>query len=311
MLSRIAGFSAAWLLAAVAVQGWGAQAPFAVDEVAPGVFVHQGRIADLAEENGGDIANIGFVVGERCVAVIDTGSTRRIGEALLAALRARTELPVCYVINTHMHLDHVFGNAAFEGEAGVAFVAAARMPASLSARAEGYLRTLDHEVGEAAEGTRAVYPTMLVEAEASLDLGGRTLTLRAWPTAHTDNDLTVFDERTRTLWTGDLLFERFVPIVDGSIRGWLDVIERLAKLPAARMVPGHGAIHLPGGAALAAERGYLAGVANTVRKAIGRGDSLRQVLDAEEGSAPAEWALAERFHARNLSAAYTELEWED
>ena len=152
---------------------------------------------------------------------------------------------------------------------------------------------------------------VLVDDTETLELGGRRLTLRAWPTAHTDNDLTVLDEQTGTLWTGDLLFERFIPIVDGSIRGWLDVIERLAKLPAARMVPGHGAIHLPGGAALAAERGYLAGVANTVRKAIGRGDSLRQVLDAEEGSAPAEWALAERFHARNLSAAYTELEWED
>ena len=311
MLPRIAGFAAGLVLAAVAARVWGAAAPLAVDEVAPGVFVHQGRIEDLSRDNGGDIANIGFVVGSRCVAVIDTGSTRRIGEALLAAVRAHTELPVCYVINTHMHLDHVFGNAAFEGEPGVEFVAAARMPASLSARAEAYLRTLDHEVGEAAAGSRAVYPTTLVDDTATLELGGRRLTLRAWPTAHTDNDLTVHDEQTGTLWTGDLLFERFIPIIDGSIRGWLDVIEQLAQLPAQHMVPGHGAVDVAGGDALSREQAYLANVAETVRAAIRRGDSLRDVLDAGDGSQIADWALAERFHGRNLSAAYTELEWED
>ncbi|MCB1908618.1 MAG: quinoprotein relay system zinc metallohydrolase 2 [Rhodocyclaceae bacterium] len=311
MFPRLAGVTVCGVLAVVAARVSGADAPFAVDEVAAGVFVHQGQVADLAAENGGDIANIGFVVGERCVAVIDTGSTQRIGESLRAALRARTELPVCYVINTHMHLDHVFGNAGFEGEAGVEFVAAARMPASLSARAEGYLRTLAHELGEAAAGTRAVYPTRLVEDRLSLDLGGRTLALQAWPTAHTDNDLTVFDERTGSLWTGDLLFERFIPIIDGSIRGWLAAIERLARLPAERLLPGHGAIVAHGGEALAREKAYLEHVAATVRAAIARGDTLGEVLDADDGTVAGDWALTARFHARNLSAAYTELEWED
>ena len=93
----------------------------------------------------------------------------------------------------------------------------------------------------------------------TLDLGSRTLTLRAWPAAHSDNDLTVFDEQTRTLFAGDLVFLSHIPVLDGSIRGWLAVIDELGDLSAQRVVPGHGAVsEWP--AALADQRRYLADI---------------------------------------------------
>ena len=86
---------------------------FEVDRIADGVFVHPGLQAEADDRNHGDIANLGFVIGADCVAVIDTGGSPYVGRALRRAIEVRTSTPVCYIINTHMHPDHVFGNAAF------------------------------------------------------------------------------------------------------------------------------------------------------------------------------------------------------
>jgi hypothetical protein len=104
-----------------------------VQEVAPGLFVHAGAVQLMSAQNMGAIANVGFVVGEEGVAIVDTGGSVAQGEALLKAVRAVTDKPISYVINTHMHPDHVFGNAAFQGS-GAVFVGAERLPAALSAR---------------------------------------------------------------------------------------------------------------------------------------------------------------------------------
>ena len=140
-----------------------------------------------------------------------------------------------------MHPDHVFGNVAFEAE-HPAFVGHHKLARALAARAERYLAINKELLGEPAfAGTRIVPPTLPVEDKLELDLGGRTLVLEAQKTAHTDNDLTVLDKATGTLFLGDLLFAEHVPAIDGSIRGWLALLAELeARKDIARVVPGHG-----------------------------------------------------------------------
>ncbi|HWM32394.1 MAG TPA: quinoprotein relay system zinc metallohydrolase 2 [Methyloceanibacter sp.] len=203
-------------------------------EVAPGVFVHQGRYEMQSPQNRGDMANAAFVVGDAAVAVIDTLGSAVVGHELREATRAVTDKPIRYVINTHMHPDHVFGNAAFK-EDNPTFVGHYKMARGLASRADQYLATNKRMLGEEAfEGIEIVLPTIAVEDKLTLDLGNRTLVLEAQPTAHTDNDLIVTDTKTGTLFLGDLLFSVHVPTLDGSIKGWLALIDELETRKVAR-----------------------------------------------------------------------------
>ena len=290
--------------------------PLRVTQVNPGVYVHLGALEDWAPVNGGDVANIGFVVGSRCVAVIDTGGTPSVGQALRAAIERTTPLPVCYVINSHAHPDHMLGNVAFNDAKSSAqrapqFVASAAFTRTLKAREPFYLNALRRDFGIQLDPSAIVYPGISVDKTLELDLGDRVLTLQAWPTAHTDNDLTVYDQRTHTLFASDLLFVQHLPAVDGSLRGWISVMADLKRLDVATVVPGHGAVSNDWPAAMDAQAVYLGGLLRDARAAVKNLIPIQQAIDRIGIPAGPPWLLTDRFHRRNVTAAYAELEWED
>ena len=281
---------------------------FTLENPAPGVYVHYGQQAEMTPANLGDVANLGFVVGNRCVAVIDTGGTFAVGRALRAAIRRVATVPVCYVINTHVHPDHVFGNAAFADDSPQ-FIGHARLADAMRRRGPNYLNALRRELGDAAQQSAIVLPTRSVATTEELDLGGRVLSLRAWPTAHTDTDLTVFDQASKTLWLGDLAFVGHVPVLDGNLRGFLAALNVLRTLRADLAIPGHGrAPAWP--EAIAPEQRYLSGLLAEVLAALKARRTLTETL-ATVGDGRGDWLLFDQFHRRNVTAAYAELEWDD
>jgi quinoprotein relay system zinc metallohydrolase 2 len=304
---RLLAALAAALLGAVA--GAAGQAPLTVTEVAPGVFVHQGPYEDFSPANGGGIANLGFVVGTHRVAIIDSGGSLHQGEALLTAVRARTSLPISHVILTHAHPDHMLGTAAFRGE-GAVVVGHARLTSALAQDGPVYLANLRRLVGAGMDGTELVAPTESVTDIATIDLGARTLELRAWPRAHTDSDLTVLDRQSGTLFAGDLLFIKRIPVVDGSLLGWLQVMDKLIAVPAVRVVPGHGPPSAPWPQAARPQHDYLVYLRDQVRTALAGNRTLEQAVMAIPPPPGAEWLLAADNHARNVTASFIELEWE-
>lgn len=279
-------------------------------EVAPGVFVLTGLHEDATPRNANAIANTGFIVGDAAVAVIDPGGSLAHGRQLRAAIAAATTLPIRYVVFTHVHPDHILGAAAFT-DAAPEFIGHARLPGALAQRGAFYERTLRRSLGEAgAAGSTIVAPTRLVTDRLDLDLGNRRLTLRAHRPAHTDNDISVLDHRSATLWLGDLLFVARIPVVDGSLAGWIREMETLQALPAARAVPGHGPASVPWPAAATDQLRYLNALAHETRAAIARGVTIDRAPDEVGRTEAGRWLLFDSYHARNATTAYKELEWE-
>jgi quinoprotein relay system zinc metallohydrolase 2 len=307
IIRRSAVLAAAVVLGTTAGRAQTAALP--VTEIASGIFVHNGVHEEASAANDDAIANIGFIIGDETVAVIDPGGSFAEGSALRAAIRARTDRPIRYVILTHVHPDHIFGTAAFRDD-HPDFVGHAKLPGALAQRGDYYLRRLHSNLGDEANGTEIVPPTVLVADRLELDLGGRRLMLRAHGPAHTDNDLTVFDQNTRTFWLADLLFVDRIPVIDGSLVGWLKQLDELTAISADRAVPGHGPVSVPWPAAVEPERRYLEAVAHDTRAAIKAGIGIANAYQHVANSERGHWLLFDEYHPRNVTASYKELEWE-
>jgi quinoprotein relay system zinc metallohydrolase 2 len=283
--------------------------PLTVEQAAPGVYVHHGQHLNIDTGYGGDICNISFIVGQKGVAVVDSGGSPKVGRELREAIRLVTDLPILYVINTHFHPDHVLGNAAFKGDHPV-FVGHHNVAAGMMQRRDAYLKNQVAWVGKDAEGSEMIPPSLSISGEETLDLGGRVLQLSAQSVAHTNSDLTVFDRETATLWTGDLLFIERTPSADGDIRGWLQVITGLRQLPAKRVVPGHGPVAADWQGALDNEQRYLVLLLDYIRDAIKQGRSMEQAIAGFPASENGKWVLFDTVNKRNIALIFPMLEWE-
>jgi glyoxylase-like metal-dependent hydrolase (beta-lactamase superfamily II) len=143
-------------------------------------------------------------------------------------------------------------------------------------------------VAEQLEGVEFVDPHVVYEGAADLDLGGKVVQLRTWGTAHSRGDQTVFLPDEGVLFTGDLVENRFFPIlpffpphdtdVDGG--GWIGVLDELEQLDPRIVVPGHGEISDAG--VIADVRDYLNLLRNETKHLAGEGNDADAIVAALE-----------------------------
>ncbi|WP_305910185.1 quinoprotein relay system zinc metallohydrolase 2 [Methylomarinum sp. Ch1-1] len=287
-----------------------AQAALTVEQVAPGIYLHFGEHQLPDRNNHGAIANIGFIIGDQCVAVIDSGGNPQQGAALKKAIEATTDTPVCYVINTHVHPDHIYGNAAFKAE-NVHFIGHYKLARAMVTRGQYYIDKAAEQLDIELTADNLIAPDMPVKKHMTINLGNRELVLTAHRTAHTDNDLTVYDKKTDTLWLADLLFIDHLPVIDGSLKGWLAELERLEKQDYHYVIPGHGPLVTDWPAAMQPQKKYLTLLLHEIRAMIAQGKFIEEAVKTVGRSERQNWKLFDQFHAKNVTTAFAELEWED
>ena len=287
---------------------------FAIEDVGDGIYVHHGQHLDLDAGYQGDICNISFVVGSLGVAVIDTGGSFKVGNKLHNAIKKITPLPILYVINTHVHPDHIFGNAAFlpvnPNDAKPQFVGHEKLATAMQLRKEAYDKLNLKYMGIDAKGSDIVKPTLAVKEPIELDLGDRKLTVTSYPVAHTNTDISVIDSKTSTLFTGDLLFIERTPVIEGDIKGLITAIDILKTYPVKQVVPGHGPVTKEWLQALNNEQRYLNVVLSDIRANIKAGKSMSDAMDAAAASEKDKWLLFDVANRRNINTIYPGLEFE-
>ena len=256
----------------------GVEQSFNITEVSEGNYLHTGIHVSIDSSQHDDIANIGFIIGDKCIAVIDTGGSITIGQKLLDSIRSITDKPVCYVINTHIHFDHVLGNKAFVPEKPD-FVGHHKLAVAFEQNRAFFLKQFKNDLGQNPDMTSIIGPGILVDKSIPLDLGNRVLTLIPYPESHSHNDLIVIDNKTNTLWSGDLIFRERVPSLTGSLRGWIKTLDELQRLEGKTIIPGHGSVAGSISEAIEQQQDYLQRLLDETRKALANGQFINDAME--------------------------------
>lgn len=283
---------------------------FNLEEVADKIYVHFGFQEDANKINKGDISNIGFIVGDKSILVIDTGGTPSIGEALYKKINDISDLPISYVVITHSHPDHYFGTNVFiNGSADI--IGHSKLQRSLDANFEFYknlqlVNTRDQSVKEFKNFK--ITKIVNVDKKLTIDLGNRIVEIKAWPSGHTDNDLSIFDKKTRTLWTENIFIKR-TPSIRASVKGWKKNLEETSKMDVNLIIPGHGPVKKKN-EALRPMLSYFNRLIENTRKFHKNNLSLSKAIENFPSKNLENWLLYNIYHPSNVTKVYTELEWE-
>ena len=292
----------ALLCAFVGLTGCPVFAALTPQRIAPDVYAFIGGVGPLSKNNAGNVGNSGFIVGRDGVIVIDSGASYSHGKQMIAAIAKVTRKPLRLLIVTHGVQEFLFGNAAFQ-ELGVPLLAHRETAGLIRSRCETCLKNLRQILGEAQmRGTKVVVPFQLVDGTTALSVAGRKLELLHFGWAATPGDLAVWDRASGTLFAGGLISIGRIPdLRDGLLDNWVAALEKVLKLPALKIVPGHGPVLAPHDAT--GTLVYLRALDKQVRGLYERRKSLSEAI--HEATLPdfRSWALYPEAHRQNVCNA--------
>ena len=301
--------------------GQGAPALQAASEFREGdlhVLPVQGNIHLIAGAGG----NITVQIGEEGILLVDSG-TGQMSAQVLAAIRrlsSRADRPIRYIVNTHLHDDHIGGNAAIASAGASLGAARALEGAEIMGHENMLLRLSKPAAGAAAVAYKDLPTATYFTDEKDFSFNAEAVLLMHPPAAHTDGDTMVFFRSSDVVSTGDVFVTTSFPVIDaangGTLQGIIDALNHVLKIAVPRHNQEGGTTIIPGHGRLCEEhevleyRDMLVIIRDRIREMVGRGASLEDVkkarptldYDARYGADTGPWTT-DRF----VEALYREL----
>lgn len=187
--------------------------------------------------------NTGIVIGNDAVLVVDTRISAKKAQEFIADIKKITDKPIKYVVNTHYHLDHSWGNCEFV-KLGAVVIGHENWRKLASRYKEGMSHPEYYGMtAEDLNGTTLSPPTITFKDAMLVDLGGVTVSLSYLGHTHTSDGIVVLVEQDGVLFAGDILFTRYHPSMsEADVQGWLKALAKLETTTAKIIVPGHGPV---------------------------------------------------------------------
>lgn len=232
-------------------------------------------------------ANAGVIIGKDYIVVVDTMVSAKEAKRFIQDIRTISNKPIRYVVNTHYHLDHVFGNSEFS-KLGAVIIAQENAKKALEHSAEETLKNIG-EYGltpDEMQGTTAIYPDLTYTTRMTLDIGDQTIELIHARHAHTSGDTLVYLPGKKILFTGDILFTDYHPfLAEGNIEEWTNELDDIKAMDVEIIIPGHGP--LSGKSDLEDMKEYLIQFDQKAKELASRYDDVEKIATAIQRTVPA------------------------
>ncbi len=277
-------------------------------QVAPDVYAVVGDLAGQSYENDGLNNNLGFVVSDAGVLVINSGPSVHVARALHAAIRKITAQPVKWVVNVNSQNHNWLGNGYFKSH-GATLLANKEAERVMRETGASQLEANKALLKEKADGTTLTYPTELTADKRDLKLGKTTVQLLHFGPAHTPGDLAVWLPQQKILFAGDIVYtERMLAVIPiGNTANWVQAFDKLVALNPKTIVPGHGR---PTNADVARRdtRDYLSFLRAEAKRVLDAGGSLQDAVEKVDQSRFRSLFNFDLLALRNMNQVFQEME---
>lgn len=260
-------------------------------------------------ENQGFRMNLGFVVGESAVAVIDSGYGDAMANAMIAQIESITDAPIRFLVNTNSQPHRVMGNPVFRAQ-GAEIMAGTEAVDRIIRQGPAFASTVESVLGlEAGSVETPGRPDRLIDGSVSIDLGGVIIDVIAVGHAHTEGSLLVLVQTDGVVFPGDVLYGgRLLAVLpESNVEGWITAFEELREFGDVQFVPGHG----EPGPLSAFEHptfDYLTTLKQHMDKALEDFVGLQEAIDTLDQSAWSDLEDFESLAGRNAHQTYLQSE---